>query len=285
MKKKRKKKHNISGDCIHSLADVIGSIYRPDFVAYCRVSHAGQERDGNLDDQISEVETSIKKIVQEMPFDHTLRIKPFREVCNGSIVRAGERQQLRKAITFARKHNAVIVALSRDRLLRHDEHKRTFDTESPTKEEYDQLLDLAGDVPLLTISDPNASCSDVRSSQIRRGQRTKRNKGGRPSKAETKSKVAPGELKQRRIQMRPFVIQLRARGSTFSDITEAVNRDHNVSPPISSETVRCWCREFEKELEMFKTQNPCDTWDECRNTFYECGHVFCVDCSRQRNTQ
>jgi DNA invertase Pin-like site-specific DNA recombinase len=138
----------------------------------------------------------------------------FYEICSGKKLNE-EREGLINAIQKAREYsNAVIVTTSSDRFLRHrDFHSVENPNILPTIEDFEQLKELTGDIPLLTLLNPDMPPQEVRSYQSKWGQRAKGNKGGRPRK-----KVA-GYKKQQRIQKLGRVIRLYKKGKKISVIS------------------------------------------------------------------
>ena len=78
-----------------------------------------------------------------------------------------DRPLLEQAIQKARIRGGIVVAVSRDRFIRHRHFDGRNKTEMPTIAEYRQLHRMAGGVPLATLCDPD---QPARSDQIKRGQ-------------------------------------------------------------------------------------------------------------------
>lgn len=148
--------------------------HRP-LILYCRVSTQTQAGKGNLREQEKE---ALEKL-WAMGYVSAPEISVFKGVESGHIQE--DRTILEQAIAEARKRGATIVAVHRDRLVRNQFFKGgKSKTEPPTIGEYRRLVQFAGDVPLATITDPDSRAA--RSQQIKRGQRAKGRRGGRPTK-------------------------------------------------------------------------------------------------------
>ena len=143
-------------------------------VLYCRVSTEKQEKRGNLDEQTDD---AIRRL-RQMGFRPGRTLFIFDGVESSRI--HDHRILLERALAFARERNGILVALSRDRFIRCSSFGRGVpkEVEPPRIAEYMQLRDLAGGVALATILHPDDPA--VRSEQVKRGQRAKGRKGGRP---------------------------------------------------------------------------------------------------------
>ena len=130
------------------------------------------------------------------------------ECANGSIWE--ERPWLHRAIALARKHGAILVANSRDRLLRADGFWRSNSSDTLSSADYDELGRISNGVTIATITHPDKS---GRPSQIKRGQKEKKRAGGRPL-ARTKRLITT----ERRLEIRRFVRACRKSEWTFQKI-------------------------------------------------------------------
>lgn len=172
----------IASEFIHHLPDLPEQI-RQRVVLYCRESTPDQERNGNLDDQMDDAIDRLRKI----GFRMGRNLWVFDGVESSRI--QDDRLLLERALAYARERDATLVATSRDRFIRCSSFGRgkPKEVEPPTIAEYTDLKDLAGDVPLATICHPDDPAA--RSDQIRRGQRAKGRKGGRPRKNEKRRRL------------------------------------------------------------------------------------------------
>jgi DNA invertase Pin-like site-specific DNA recombinase len=164
---------------IHHLPDLIKNGPRP-VVLLCRVSSPKQMQKGNLDEAEAEALQQLREINIE-PIEvfkgwETSNIFEYRPI-------------LEKALGHARSNGAILVASSRDRFIRSRDFGRGESPrmEPPTAIEYEEMLRIAGAVPLASILHPDEPA--VRSSQTKRGQEAKGNKGGRPPKRTYKPRL------------------------------------------------------------------------------------------------
>lgn len=163
-----------------------------------RVSTRWQKRDGHLEDD--------RRWCEEQLAGCTI-LKVFEEVGSGKLGK--HRTVLEEAIKYAKKHKAVLVASSRDRFIRGKDFDGTNQSDDPEEEEYQALTEMAGGVKLATILKP---WKRGRSLQIKRGQRARGNKGGRPRKKTSGEgngkarKKKPGWRKRLTARKRPLVI-------------------------------------------------------------------------------
>jgi DNA invertase Pin-like site-specific DNA recombinase len=183
----------------------------------CRVSTPEQDANGNLDEQM-------------MTAWRQLRAAGHRHIAVYDGVETsrvhGNRIIFERAIDDARQHGAILVAASRDRFIRAASFGRgqKAKCEPPSDHEYRELVRLADGVPLATIIHPDDP--GVRAEQIKRGQRAKGRRGGRPPKK------PPGYKRQRRIELRPRAIELRRQGWALRRIGAALN--------VNESTLRGW---------------------------------------------
>ncbi len=177
-------------------------------VLYCRVSGREQNRRGNLRDQSDNQHRTVGQ--------HENSVQAcYREIASGWELDDGmDRPTLAAAIATAKKIGAVLVVESTDRLIRSVEYSKKNQDVLPTVAEFDKLMRLADGVTLATLLHPDTSPGDVRSHQIKRGQRAKGHKGGRPRITK------PGEKKRRREEMLPMVLHLHRVGESRREIAE-----------------------------------------------------------------
>ena len=165
MSKKRNREHGLYSKCFRRFSDLTG--YNS-VVLWVRVSVREQKRRKNLDDQ----DAALRQATDRYGVDV---VRVFRHVGSGWDVL----DQLKAAIDFARKHDAVLVAESVDRFLRHPEFRTDTNPDvTPSEEQLEELDRVADGVVLMTLLDPNSEPHEIRSYQRARGQATKGNKGG-----------------------------------------------------------------------------------------------------------
>jgi hypothetical protein len=110
------------------------------------------------------------------------------------------------ALMAKRRRATVLLAESTDRFVRNKYyHSVDFPDVQATEAELKELARCAGGMPLMTLLHPDASPSEVRSYQSKRGQWAKRRKGGRP-----RSK-RPGYKKLRKKEKLGLVLWLHRR--------------------------------------------------------------------------
>lgn len=211
-------------------------------VLYCRESSCKQQARGNLKIQIDHMVETVEalgcRIAKHEDGEHCI----FKEVVTADIRAVYDnspgrkiRRQLERAIDCARHHGAVLVAYSRDRLLRHSGYNGTNETDEPTIWELKLFEELADGVTVATILDPDTPSGVVRGFQIKLGQ-AKKSKGGRPPKHASERK----SYNARRKRLRTIVKVLYLQGWSLRPIMKWVNGLPNDLAPLSHETVRRW---------------------------------------------
>jgi hypothetical protein len=129
----------------------------------------------------------------------------------------------------------VIVTTSSDRFLRNiDFHTKDNPCVLPTEFEFEELMKLTCDVPLLTLLNPDMSWKEVRGFQSIWGQQIKGNKGGRPKKNK------PGYKKQIRLEKLPRVLRMHNKNISLGDIA--------VVTGIPKPTVWYWIKKYGDEI-------------------------------------
>jgi DNA invertase Pin-like site-specific DNA recombinase len=115
---------------------------------------------------------------------------------------------LARAAAYAARHDAIVFAETTSRLMRHPAfHSKQWPNAQARESDLKFLPDfgvLATDLP------PDASPSELRSYERRRGQRIKQRPGGRP--------VKPGYKKRIRLRMKTKAIKLHGRGWSLNEI-------------------------------------------------------------------
>ena len=169
----------VASEFIHHLPDLLKRKRRP-IVLYCRVSSEKQERQGNL---VHQKDWAIGQLL-EMGFSPGPDLLIFDGVESSRV--QDPRLLLNEAIDEARRRGAILVAGYRDRFIRwRHEFENSTRNQLPLIGEYMGLRKMAGDVPFATIYPPDGPLA--RSDQIKRGQRAKGNRGGRPPKGDQRA--------------------------------------------------------------------------------------------------
>ncbi len=172
-------------------------------VLLARVSTRQQHADGNHLSQLTELKAQAARWGLNV-------VKAFLEVKSGSIYEMGPgyeeyRSGLFKALMTARRNDAFILACDVSRYLRHPcFHAKKKPNVRPTKDDLRQLSELAGDVVMVTILEPDATPSIERGNCRRRGQQYRQRTGGR------RTGVTPGYKKARREQLLPEAHELKS---------------------------------------------------------------------------
>lgn len=140
-------------------------------VGYCRVSSRQQNRKGTLQRRWEHLEDVSESL------DYDL-VTTFTEVTHGWTVRRGkscinDREALVEAIDLARRIGGGVLTHSWDRFVRHEFVKDQIKQKAPKSIEerlrrlpnhfeFDELLAWAGDVPLVTFLEPDASFVELK---------------------------------------------------------------------------------------------------------------------------
>ena len=138
-------------------------------IIICRVSTRTQGKNGNLVDQKRflrrELENLGCKIIGVVAYSES-GFDPY---------------WLGQAVRQAKASNAKLVAETTDRFIRHPLYHSKRNPDAQAREtDLGNLEDATDGVPLVTFLHPDASPTDVRSHQRKRGQQQKNRKGGRP---------------------------------------------------------------------------------------------------------
>ena len=152
----------------------IDNIKRGDKVVLaCRVSGREQERRRNLDGYEAHMRTEMERLDAVVVDVVCRQISGFDPYWIGA------------AVEIAKKHDAKIVALSTNRLIRHPAYhsERCWDAQARTPD-LEYLKYWAQGVQLVTVLNPDASPREERSLQTKVGQCAKGRKGGRPTLGE-----------------------------------------------------------------------------------------------------
>jgi hypothetical protein len=138
------------------------------------------------------------------------------------------------AADIAKRHNAKIVAVTTDRLIRHPDFKSTGNKfKRNARANTGHLEDLkwsVDGVELVTLADPDAPMADCMALHKKIGRQSKNRKGGRPSKN------PPGFKKERRLRNQSKVFWMCAVGYPVRQIARILDEPES--------TVRRWVRHF-----------------------------------------
>ncbi len=194
---------------------------------YCRVSACMQGYKRNLD--------TIEQVLRRALKHRNIPVVGcYREVRSGWILdhkRGALVQAVEKVKKYKGKRTVVIVTTSSDRFLRNrDFHTQERPDILPTEEDFERLIGLTGDVPLLTLLHPDMPSHKVRGIQSKWGQRAKGNKGGRHRKR------FPGYKKKRREQKLTTLMSLNRRGKTLSYIVAKTG--------VARSTIKDWIEKY-----------------------------------------
>lgn len=162
------------------------------FALWLRVSGREQNRTANLDDQ----ESSLTRVVES----HGGTVcEAFPHVGSGWFPDEPP-EQLCNAIEFATANKAILLAESPDRFARHrDYHSKKRSQLQVNIFDLQRFQRMAGNVTLMTLTDPDATLSPVRSVQTKRGQHEKDEFGG------VEREHVPGWTKKRKKELKPKV--------------------------------------------------------------------------------
>ncbi|MHC2069634.1 recombinase family protein [Bremerella sp. T1] len=177
-------------------------------VLICRVSGRYQDWRNNLAPQVWDAKRRIAKRGHKI-------IRVIEEVGSGWILTHEGRPKLKKAVKIAKRHNAVIVFYDTDRALRNIDYCHDNDA-MPTICEFEKFLKLAKGVQIATILHPDLprkGKGGIRSHEIKRAQKYKNKKGGRPPKTKQLTKS------QRRQQLLEQALDLHSSWVSYRDIS------------------------------------------------------------------
>lgn len=208
---------------IHHLLELMNKTSIRDVILFCRVSSDPQKTNGNLNESVREARATLERLGFQI-------LRVVADVEPSGLHK--DRPLLRYAARLARKHGALLVAPSRDRLLRHHAFGGRNALERPTAEELKEFSRLCHGVMVATLLDPE-QCS--RSSQIKRGHAAKGDKGGRPAHLS----CGPGFSKRRQAALITQAKKFRGCGLTYRQIADRLN-DGRAWPDVCYKTVWNW---------------------------------------------
>jgi DNA invertase Pin-like site-specific DNA recombinase len=189
-------------------------------VIYVRVSTRQQDHKNNLDSQIQKLKNAVaasKGIVVKIVTYIGSGFDPWK---------------VGYAAEIARKHNAIIVAESTDRLIRSPNYHsvtnpnaraRTFDLES--------LAEATRGISLMTLHHPDESLKKVRSAQIFRGIKNKRS-----------TTTKPGDRARIRVEWEAKLAELNKEGMGYKRLRKLLHSETGVW--IGLTTIGRWVKEW-----------------------------------------
>jgi hypothetical protein len=206
-----------ASDFIHHAPDVVG---RGDpVVLRLRVSSYVQAKNKNLDDH----EDRMRRAAEQLG---AVVVGVDRHVGPGWDV-----SSIAAAAAMARKHNAKILAESTDRFIRNPLYSKHRQWLRPRTVDLQELRFWTEGIVLATILPPDASSSDVRSSQCKRGQAAKGRKGGRPPERRWKA---------RRLARLEAARKMRDDGLSYREIAARLNAMNDGFPDVTGMTIHNW---------------------------------------------
>lgn len=162
------------------LPDAFDRFPTRDIVLFARCSDATQEARGSLEKQSNRLWDSVgnQRDLCEKRGGEPGNVRFIvHEVEKGRM--SEERHHFCRARDRARRYDAMIVAEDRTRFLRAESGGKY---DEPKPEEWEQLWNLAGDVPLVTSFDPKLTLEKLHSLKSKLGMPTSGVKLGRPTK-------------------------------------------------------------------------------------------------------
>lgn len=203
-------------------------------VLWCRVSSGLQNVSGNNADQEADLRAAVEArggIIVDL-VAHAGRIVDAEAV-------------LYRAANLAAQHGAVLLAESTSRFIRHPRyHPKLRPHLMPTSVGLLELRWVCGDVPLVTLLDPDATWQQERAHQSKRGQRRKGKPGGRPAQ------TRPGDKKAFRLRSLPKVRWMRYIGMSNRAIARGLGTDDR--------NVRRWGAAFLQYKLAGEGDKPCE---------------------------
>ncbi len=193
-----------------------GTIYVP----VSRVSDPDQKRDGNDTNQHAAFVTDVEA--------HGGKLLEF---CKGGYVGRADLDDpdyldwLDAVSKFARENNAVLLAATRNRFIRHYTKDGRVERRPPEPCELKSLSRACRDTPMALLLEPESLPGKEHGFLTRLGQAQKENKGGRPKNSEPESKSELGYKKKRREESEPEVWRLYRQGMGIRAIGRALKID------------------------------------------------------------
>jgi DNA invertase Pin-like site-specific DNA recombinase len=182
---------------------------------YCRESGRSQAWQGHLTHQV----VHLRRLVRSLGADV---VKVFKVVGSGSKV-----LPLMNALSWCRKHGAVLVAESTARLLRAHDYTPKEPDRQPSEPQWQLLGQLAEGVTVCSWLDPSATPQQIRAFEAKRGLMKDR-----------RWKKKPGQKTQRRKRLLPVVLELASQGMSKRQIALRLG--------VSRSLVTDWLRVGEK---------------------------------------
>jgi hypothetical protein len=192
-------------------------------LACCRVS--GRERKRKLADQ----EVNLRQVCERYG---AILVDVVMHVGSGA-----DPFWIGAAAKKAKELNAVLLAETTDRFVRHPDFHSSKNADAQAREaDIELLAECADGVDLLTDLHPDAPPSEVRSYQRLRGRRATGHTGGRPTEA--------GYKKRRRQRLKPPAIKMCKDGMSFRKISAVLH--------VAESTVRSWLKQVKVERSFLR---------------------------------
>ena len=193
-------------------------------VLRCRVSSCVQAHKKNLDDS----EAHLRKRAEQLG---AIVVYVYQHVGSG-----WDTSSLDTAAEKARLYGAKIFAESTDRLIRNPLYSKYRQDLQAQETDLQKLQRCTEGIVLVTDIHPDASPSEVRSYQRKRGQAAKGNRGGRPTKQLRRS------WKARRLARIKLSKEMRAAGLSYREIAKQLNDSCDGFSDVTGMTIYNWLK-------------------------------------------
>ncbi len=194
-------------------------------VLACRVSN--RQRKSHLKDQEANLRHAVEEAHGNVVAVHAVAESGFYP------------SWLCRAVLLAKKRDAVVLAETTDRLVRHPAyHSSEYPDAQARTSDLEELAYFIEGVKVMTHLHPNASPTEVRAYHVARGQQLKNRKGGRPKSQPSQRGTYRSRYDDERLSE---VLELQAQGLSIRDIAEQIGRPHS--------TVQGWINTAKQSLE------------------------------------
>lgn len=130
-----------------------------------------------------------------------------------------------RAVRLAKELDAVVVAETTDRLVRHPAyHSSDYPDAQARNSDLDDLGYFIEGVRVMTHLQPNASPAEARAYHIRRGQQLKKRMGGRPKSRQSQRGTYCSRYDGKQLDA---VLKLQAQGLSIREIAQRIGRSHS----------------------------------------------------------
>ena len=201
-------------------------------VLCCRVSHCNQGRKGHLEDQ----ENNLRQILKSTG---VRIVSVFKKVASGI-----DPSWVFDAVQIAEKYQAVLVAESTSRFIRHPGfHSKEEPDLQPRKSDLEKLRDWTSGISLFTALNPDASPEEEKSFQTNRGLEFNSKRGGRPRKKNPLRRA-------RKEAYLPIVLEQHESGMSYRQIANSLNSKDDEFKEISYSAIGNWIRKHKEDNEI-----------------------------------